>query len=328
MLYPKFLKPRDTIGICAPSSGVGEKLDSFEASLETLHRQGYVTKETPSVRSKEERSAREDIRGQELNSLFEDPETDMILCAAGGDFLNEILPYIDYTVLKQHPKWIMGASDPTGILYSYTTRCDVATMYGLNAGSYDLGESWDYLHTNLEYLRGNLLPQTTYPMCLPKAKFMVDTIAYDTRDLWFSNKKHVHVQGRCIGGCIDVLKDMIGTPYENTVAFLEKYRDDGNIFYFDNFSMSAENFYRTLKQFSYAGWFRHTKAILLGRVLFSSSETGMTYQEALERACGDIPYIYEADIGHTIPAMTMLNGAMLDLHYKDHTGTLTFTLKE
>ena len=40
--------------------------------------------------------------------------------------------------MKKNPKWLTGASDPTGILYPYTTLCDVATIYGAKAGSYDI----------------------------------------------------------------------------------------------------------------------------------------------------------------------------------------------
>ena len=46
------------------------------------------------------------------------------------------------------------------------------------------------------------------------------------------------VTGRLIGGCIDVLKDIIGTKYDGTLDFIEKYKDDGIIWYFDNFALS------------------------------------------------------------------------------------------
>lgn len=36
MLYPKFLEEKSKIGITAPSSGVGDYLESFEKSLNTL----------------------------------------------------------------------------------------------------------------------------------------------------------------------------------------------------------------------------------------------------------------------------------------------------
>ena len=41
MIYPSFLKKNDTIGISAPSAGVGRKLEDFDRSLQTLRRKGY-----------------------------------------------------------------------------------------------------------------------------------------------------------------------------------------------------------------------------------------------------------------------------------------------
>jgi len=34
-----------------------------------------------------------------------------------------------------------------------------------------------------------------------------------------------------------------------------------------------------------------------------------------------------ADVGHTVPRITMINGAMLHLHYKDGQASLQFELK-
>ena len=325
MIYPSILKKGNTIGIAAPSAGVGEKLEDFDNSLHVLHEEGFKTKETKSVRTPLTRSADAKTRGEELTSLFLDEEVDMVMAAAGGDFLNEMIPYTDFETMKQHPKWMMGASDPTGVLYPYTTIYDVATMYGMNAGSFDMGTQWDYIRNALNFIQGNF-KEESFPMCMTKAKFMVETPAYDTPDIWHSPVNDIDVSGRCIGGCIDVLKDLIGTPYDGTKDFVKRYAQDGQIFYFDNFSMSAENFYRTLTQFRYAGWFDHTKAVIIGRVCFPSSETGMTYEEAAARALAGIPWVCKADVGHTIPCMIMINGAMLNFQYHKGKATLSFHL--
>ena len=132
MIYPTILQKGDTIGIAAPSAGVGEKLEDFDKSLNILHEEGFKTKETKSVRTPLTRSADAKTRGEELTSLFTDEEVNMVMAAAGGDFLNEMIPYADFETMKQHPKWMMGASDPTGVLYPYTTVYDVATMYGIS----------------------------------------------------------------------------------------------------------------------------------------------------------------------------------------------------
>ncbi len=383
MKYPEFLRKGDLIGVCAPSAGVGRKLESFDRSLGTLRAEGYRIRETASVRLDSDRGGSAQVRGNELNALFTDPEVKMVMAASGGDFLDEMLPYADFEQMKRNPKWLMGASDPTGLLFPYTTICDVATLYGCNAGSYDLPDSAGmqcapgsdgcqlqddqpapgnsrtgqddrqprairtehqtgladesrYLRDNLRFLKGENPVQETSEKHLGCAPFLAERIQFDTPTVWKSNTGAIHTTGRCIGGCIDVLKDLIGTPYDGASLFVDRYGEkDGIIWYFDNFALSAEMLYRTFLQMKYAGWFRFTKAVLLGRTLFEKSESGMTYDEAVERAFGgvgqkempgppQIPVIWEADIGHTIPHMTMINGAILRLDYEGGRGTLVY----
>lgn len=324
MIYPSFLKQGDTIGISAPSAGVGRKLDSFDLSLEMLKKKGFNIKETEHVRVNDPRGGSAKERGDELNQLFKDNDVDFVMCAAGGDFLNEMIPYISFNTLKKHPKWIMGASDPTSILYPYTTLCDVATIYGCNAGSYDLRPLPKFLKNNLEIIQGNPIEQTSFSKYQSDKPWEVEGYVPNTKVTYKATVDDLEVEGRCIGGCIDGLKDIIGTKFDGTKKFIQKYKDDGFIWYFDNFALSAENLYRTLIQMKYAGWFEYTKAIIVGRTLIESSETGMSYEEALQNITEDIPLIYQADIGHTSPSMTMINGAILHLSYHDHKATLKF----
>lgn len=324
MIYPNFLKQGATIGICAPSAGVGRKIDSFDLSIETLKKQGYFIKETEHVRINDPRGGTAKQRGDELNQLFLDKDVDFVMCAAGGDFLNEMLPYITFSTLKKHPKFIMGASDPTSILYPYTTICDVATIYGCNAGSYDLRPLPKHLKNNLQIIQGNLIEQKSFSRYQSEKPWEVDGYLPKTKVNYQATVHTLDVAGRCIGGCIDGLKDIIGTKFDGTKQFIQKYKEDGFIWYFDNFALSAEGLYRTLIQMKYAGWFEYTKAIIVGRTLIESSETGMTYKEALQNITENIPLIYQADIGHTSPSMTMINGAILHLTYKNHKASFHF----
>lgn len=324
MIYPEFIHKGSTIGICAPSAGVGRKLESFDASVSWLRNRGFRIKETASVRLDNMRGGDAKTRAKELKELITDEGTDMIMCAAGGDFLFEILPYVDFKAIKDHPKWIMGASDPTGLLYPITTNCDIATVYGLNAGSYDIDPVPDFVKKNIQLLTGRKTVQKSSVRHMKTPGFLAEKIEFDTPTRWISDSESMEVSGRCIGGCIDVLKDLIGTPYDGTKKFIRRYQDDGLIWYFDNFSMSAEVFYRTLLQMRSAGWFTHANAVLIGRVLFESSETGMTYEEAAKRALDGIPFIRETDIGHTLPHMTMINGALLHVKYAKGKAVLFF----
>lgn len=324
MRYPEFIKANELIGISAPSAGVGKKLEAFNRSIKRLNER-YQTLETASVRVNNIRSADAYTRAKEFNSLFLNDEVKLVMSAAGGDFLYEILPYIDFELIKLKPKWVVGASDPTSILYTLTTKYDIATLYGVGAGSFDVEHK--FLDIALEYLGGNLLRQESYDKCQSLDDFLNDNNTYSNDVLWVSSIGDLDIKGRLIGGCLEVIKDLMGTIYDGTKAFIKRYYDDGIVWYLDNFSMSAENMYRTLLQMRYAGYFENTKLIILGRVCFESSETGMTYEEALKMALNDIPYIYGADVGHVSPKMIMINGAIIDVKMFGNKAKIDFELK-
>ena len=84
------------------------------------------------------------------------------MAATGGDFLFDILPHLNPSVIQENIKWIMGASDPTGLVYPITTKYDIATLYVENAGDYYATPTPDYLQGNLAILKGDLVVQTNY----------------------------------------------------------------------------------------------------------------------------------------------------------------------
>ncbi|MBR1900683.1 MAG: LD-carboxypeptidase [Lachnospiraceae bacterium] len=336
MIYPRFLQDNSTIGICAPSAGVGHKIDSFDQSLKVLKQQGWKTWETEHVRVDDLRGGTASQRAQELTALFLHPAVDAVFAAAGGDFLSEILPHLDWEMLRQHPKFFCGVSDPTGILYPLTTICDIATVYGVNAGSFDTtvlsasGEAVlpDYLENALRILKGEDVVQESFKLHLGMAPFLAPDgpLVFDTPTVCASDTEELHATGRCIGGCIDVLKDLVGTCYDRTSDFISRYREDGFIWYFDNFALSSAALYRTLLQLRYAGWLspEHTRAVLVGRTRFETEEAEMTYDDAIRMAFPDIPVIRNLDIGHTDPHFTIINGAMADLDWENGRAKIRF----
>lgn len=328
MRYPKFPKAGDTIGICAPSAGVGHKLDSFDQSLDTLRNQGYHIQETPSVRTDSSRSASGAVRGKELTSLFHDKSISAILSASGGDFAPEMLPYVDWEQIRENPKWLAGASDPTNLLYPITTNLDIATLYGFNAGTFDWQPLHPFQENMLQILKGNLIPQQSFDFYDASKDFSKENVL-DTPVYWDSRiqgePREVAFSGRIIGGCIDCIAKLIGTPYDGTSKFLERYQSDGILWYFDPFDMTAETLYLTLLQMKYCGYFQGATGILFGRVMFNGGSANDEYIELISR-CFDIPIVWNCDIGHVKPCMTLLNGALGHVHVKDGRGTIRMKL--
>ena len=326
MIYPKFIKEGDTIGICPLSAGVGHKLDEYDESLSVLKQAGYKIKETKSVRNNNPRAAGSKVRAKEFDELVCDKDVDFINLVSGGDYQLETVPYINYEHIKNNPKWIMGYSDPTNILFPTTTLLDIATMYGENGGGFKINGN-KCQKVNLEYMKGNLLTQKSYKNYCNALDIYQDNPHYDNKVNWLS-KKEVDVSGRCIGGCFDVIEKLIGTPYDGTKDFIERYKEDGIVWYFDVFSMSSFNFYLSLLQMKLAGYFKYSKAVLIGRVAIPNIDNeNLDYIKAADKALGKIPHIMEMDIGHSDPRMTLINGAIINVKYKDGKGSISFNLK-
>lgn len=320
MIYPEFLKEKDMIGVCAPSAGVGHKLDRYKKSLANLKASGFKIIETKSVRNNNPRSTGAKKRAKELDELITNKKVKAIMCASGGDYMLEMLPYINLDNIKENPKWLCGMSDPTNLLYTVTTNLDIATMYGHNAGSYV--DSNDYSKkVSIDYLIGNIYSQKSYK----KYHSFLDW--EELSNVKWISKEDVEFEGRLIGGCLDVIKNLIGTPLDNTNKFIDKYKDDGIIWYFDIFDMTALNFYLTLLQFKNAGFFRYCKGVIVGRVAFERNDENITYKKAADLALINIPHILEVDIGHVDPTMTFINGAIAKIKCNKGKGQIKFTLK-
>lgn len=327
MLYPKFLNNNDLIGICAPSNGVGNRIDSFNLAINNLQKEFNVM-ETKSVRSKNVPSNTSKIRAKEFNELISNNNVNMVLCASGGDYLIDILPFINYENILNNPKWVMGYSDPTSLLYTITTTLDIATLYGQNASSFSQKRLQKSLVNSLDIIKGNKVIQTSFKKY---EKEKVDENKYHlTENVYWEklNTDKCEWKGRIIGGCLDCIVNIIGTKYDGTKNFIEKYKNDGIIWYFDIFSLSSENVYCTLWQMKELGYFKYTDLIIIGRVKYESQYTEYSYIDNLKRLFReDIPVIFNADIGHVHPQMTIINGAIAKISCNKGKGKIEFILK-
>lgn len=324
MIYPKDLK-NNKIGITALSSGVGESISSFVSSLTNLKKNGFNLVETKNVRSIKNPSSSVKTRVKELNELIEDENIEAILCAAGGDYLIEIIPFIDFEKIKKYPKWYMGSSDPTSLLYLITTTCDIATIYGHNAGSFDSKDLHISQKIALDFLKGKKVIQNSYEKYEGSRENRIDGNYFlDQIGMWMSNQKEINIKGRIIGGCLDCLNDLLKNGYDHTKEFVEKYKKDTIIWYFDIFSLSTREFRKCLIKMRKSSWFSNISGVILGRVMYKNIDTPSNYEKILQEQFPNIPLIWNADIGHVPPKMTIINGSVVTIHYKENKASIEF----
>ena len=330
MIFPEWIKRGDSIGVTACSAGKTAPVDliRLDSAARQLEKCGYHVIETPDVRKNERgRSAEARVRAEELHSLVRNPEVTWIVQACGGDYLAEMLSYTDFDEIKRYPKWYQGYSDPTGLLFTITTNCDMATVYAGNFGDFGMEQWHRCLEENVGVLEGSTFTQKSFPMY--KNGFAERITGYedyqeDTPVRWECRTGQCKLSGRLLGGCLDVLLDLVGTRFDKTAEWCERYKDDGILWYLESFALSAERLTCGLWHLKEAGWFRHAGGFVFGRPTFFSSENDIGYQEAVESVLGElsVPIVYEADIGHKAPRMTMINGARAELTTMDGKGEL------
>ncbi len=336
MIYPEFLKEKDTIGVTAPSDGITDevKLKRLDNAIKTFEEKGFNIKETPNVRcSVKGRSSTSKERASELESLYEDKEVNAIITSGGGDFLLEMLSELDFNVIKDNPKWLQGYSDPTGLLFTITTNLDIATVYSDNFKTFGMEPWHKSLENNLEILKGNIIEQTSFSKYEEDKKLITGLEPFNlTKKVYWknlNNEEVINIKGRMIGGCLDLITELFGTRFDKTKDFLEKYKDDGIIWYFDVCELSSESLIRTLWKLKDNGYFKYTKGILFSRVYACNSYYDISYEEAIYESLKDlnIPIIINADIGHVSPRMTIINGAIATITSSKGKAKIKFTLK-
>ena len=337
MIYPNFLKQGSCIGVPAPSSGAYNNLynNRYNNAKKKLEERGYKVVLSKNIfNSYKMRSAPAKERAEELNKMIENKNINFIICAAGGEFLVEMLPYVNLQKIQTNPKFIQGFSDPTGILFPVTTKYDIATIYGNNFGDYGAECDDKSILDNIQIITGNIIKQKNYELYEDERSERITGLeGYNlTKKVeWKSlNNSEITVTGRIIGGCLDIISEIAGTKYDGTNEFNKRYKNDGIIWYFDNCELSKEELIRTIWKLNELDYFKYAKAIIFGRNGEETSCIGYTMEEALQDSVIsnlNIPIIYNTDISHKGPCLTIINGAIATICYDNGKGSINFELK-
>ncbi len=327
MKYPRFIMHGDTIGVTAPSVGIREKdfrrLDNVKSNLNKL---GYEYIETKNVRqSKMGRSADANIRAEEFLELWNNNEISAIIMATGGDFLAEILEYLDFDeISKSEVKWIQGYSNITVLSFILTTMLDIATIYGPNIKAYGMRKLYKNLTDSIKIMEGKNIIQESFNKCEDKEnKYNRDDplteyeLTVDSSWKSLRGEDKLRFRGRSIGGCMDDIINLIGTEYDFVKQYINKYKSDGILWFLEVYEMSSSQVLRNLWQMKNAGYFDNCTGILFGRPLFIREDYEMKFHDAVLEALKylNVPIIYDADIGHIAPQMPIVNGGILDVSY-------------
>lgn len=218
IIRPKALKPGDTIGIIAPASNVDKQADIDEART-TIESLGFKTVFGSHVSDKYGYLAGTDKdRAADVNEMFRRKDIDGIIALRGGWGCLRMIPYLDYAMIRRHPKVLMGYSDITTVLNAIYLRSGLVTFHGPVAiSTYN-----DY--TN-EYLKKAVF--TPKPVGLVAQPVPSPDDKDDTAIISLGKG---HGTGPLIGGNLSLIVTMLGTPYEidlkGKVLFIEEVGEE------------------------------------------------------------------------------------------------------
>lgn len=139
LIIPPYLKQGDTIGITSPAGYT--TLKDIQPAIDLVQSWGFKIKVGDTIGKRDFTfGGTDEERRTDFQQMINDNAVKAILCARGGYGFVRIIDRIDFSKLKQHPKWMIGFSDIT-VLHSHINRnVGVATIHSKMCNSFP--EDW------------------------------------------------------------------------------------------------------------------------------------------------------------------------------------------
>jgi muramoyltetrapeptide carboxypeptidase len=338
--FPAPLALGDRVGVTSPSSGVGEQFRArLDFAVETLRSWGYGVVVGECMDGASHVSAPAADRAAELMAMLTDPSIRAVVPPWGGETAIDLLDRLDWAAIgAAEPTWVVGFSDISTLILPMTLRSGIATVHGNNL----LDTPYRMPEGLVTWLDIAALPSgASFTQSSPgryrtgawddyTASPRVTQMQFNGEGGWvrLDGDGAVDVSGRLIGGCIETVCHVAGTPFGDTAALVRDHAREGLIVYLEAAGDDAFTICRCLHGMRLAGFFTGANAVLVGRTSAPDSDT-LTQKEAVLDALGDlgVPVIADVECGHVPPYLPIVNGALGHLQFGAGLASLTQTLR-
>lgn len=292
IIKPPKLKVGDKLALITPGSYIS--IEEKEKSIENLKELGFEVEYSERLMLKNGYfSASDKERAEDINEMFERKEIKGIVCARGGYGCARTLPYINYNLIKENPKVLIGYSDVTALLYGIYKKTGLITFHGpVGISSYNDFSKKYFKHVLMNPVEE--LELTNSSSGNNENIYGLTTISSGT------------ASGELVGGNLSIVVSLIGTDYDidtkGKIIFLEEYIEE------------PYRVDRMLTQMVQAGKFDEAAGVALGifRKCESKKENpsfsnSFTLMEVLEDRLSNlkIPVVYGISFGHVKDKFTI-----------------------
>jgi len=259
-MLPTYLSGPKAIGVIALSSpSEASRLARGVSYLEALGVPVKVALEPCAAYGKTEFLFSSDSpkrRAQALVDFAKDPTIGAILAARGAYGALEVLPELDFEILKKFPKPLVGFSDTTALLVALQERAGWPCIHGPSLESafskaFEGGDPKLSADGLLSLLRG-----TGNPVHASAVRLLGSALAEGRV-----------VSGSITGGNLSSVASLVGTPFQPKL--------NGKLLFLEEISEKPYRIHRQLLQMSIAGMFQGVHGVLLGDFSGCEHEKGL-----------------------------------------------------
>ena len=314
--FPAPLRPGDKIGITAPSSGVsGPARERIDFCIDWLRTRGHEVVVGDCMDGVRHVSAPKEQRAAELTAMLTDPAIRAVVPPWGGETAIDLVNLLDYdAIAAAEATWLVGYSDCSTVLTPLLLRSGLASIHGDNLADTPYAVPEGLVHW-LE------LASATGPVRQRDSGLVAgwrgleeDVRATQWKEVGEGSWEvlgggSVDVTGRLVGGCLETMTPLAGTPYGDVAGF---GREHGPlVVYVEAAEADAFSTCRSLHGLRHAGWFDFAAAVLVGRTAAPDCP-GFTQRDAVVDALGglDVPVVLDLEIGHVPPHLPLVNGSL------------------
>jgi muramoyltetrapeptide carboxypeptidase len=271
LTIPPFIRDGDRLAIVSPA-GIVEK-DVVQKAVKMLNNSGFEVVIGENVFNKSGCFAGNDReRLHDLQQATDDAAVKAVLCSRGGYGVSRIIDRVDFSALKEHPKWYVGFSDIT-VLHLWLNRvCGIVSLHA---------------EMPLNYNNSRKTPES-YSTIIKALRGEPEPIKWkSSHDLTFT------VEGTVIGGNLSLIYSLTGTPAEPDT--------DGAILFIEEVDEYCYHLDRMLTSLRLTGRLRNLAALVVGGM--EKIENGkVEYNKSAEEIILDIAGHYSYPILFNFPA--------------------------
>lgn len=295
---PRRLRPGDTVGLIAPASVANETvhLDAVQHTIRGMRLVPRLGRNA--AKSFGYLAGTDEERAADIHAMFADDEVRAVFVTRGGWGSARILPLLDWDLIRDNPKLLIGYSDATALHLAFAARTTIPTIHAPNAGNRWDEISWDSFWRMAFSGETPILGQEATPN-MPADRMALATI------------RPGEAKGRLLGGNLTVLSTLMGTPW------LPDF--NGAILFLEDVGEAEYRIDRMLNQLALAGVLKKAAGVIFGQCRRCVSDmpdyAGFTVPQIIEQYLAPlgVPAVMGGNIGHVNNQLCLPAGAAVRL---------------